>query len=542
MGSELTWEAPGPGSWQLLADHYPRPVTAAAAPLAEVWTEASTTYMQDLGLPIKSARMVAVNGLPYLSIAPEGGGGGRRPPPPWLLKLLVRVTPSLRRAERRLTQVFEERPWVQGIAAWHEAARPSAIERMRALAGVDPDALDDEALASHVEAVESELLDSMRQHVLLHGHDTVPPGLFAVTARKWGLTPFEALDLLRGSSPASTGGSPELDRLRRAVGGRSADSVVSLRALGPDVAEALDDFLLLHGWRVIDGYDVDCRCLAEAPALVVRLATMPAPSDDTRDLAGRSAAARARIPAEDRDEFDRLLTDARAAYGLRDDNGSILVAWPTGLLRRAMLAAGRRLHGVGLLSDPALAIEAEVTELTESLRRHGVLDSAGLAARAERRARIHAADAPRTLGPPEAPAPPGLPGALGTAFAIFDVYELRDPAPANPTSTNELRGTGIGTASFTGTARLVLGGDSGIDRFEPGDVLVAPMTSPSYNLLLSLAGALVTEEGGTMSHAAIMARELGIPAVLGAPGATRLIEDGDCVTVAPATGTVTVER
>jgi pyruvate,water dikinase len=77
-----------------------------------------------------------------------------------------------------------------------------------------------------------------------------------------------------------------------------------------------------------------------------------------------------------------------------------------------------------------------------------------------------------------------------------------------------------------------------IARFEPGDALVAPMTSPSYNLLLSLAGALITEEGGEFSHAAIMTRELGLPAVLGVSSATGRIQNGATVTVDPVNGLV----
>ena len=107
-------------------------------------------------------------------------------------------------------------------------------------------------------------------------------------------------------------------------------------------------------------------------------------------------------------------------------------------------------------------------------------------------------------------------------------------------STEALRGMGIGSKPYEGRARLVIGAGDGLDTFEAGDVLVAPMTSPSYNVLLAMAGAVVTEEGDALSHAAIMARELALPAVIGAPGATAEIHDGDHVRVDPASGTVRV--
>jgi pyruvate,water dikinase len=73
---------------------------------------------------------------------------------------------------------------------------------------------------------------------------------------------------------------------------------------------------------------------------------------------------------------------------------------------------------------------------------------------------------------------------------------------------------------------------------EQGDVLVVRYTTPTYNAVLTMAGALVSAEGGSMSHAAVIARELGLPAVIGAAGAMDQINDGDMITVDPIRGTV----
>jgi rifampicin phosphotransferase len=503
---------------------------AAVAPLMQVWSVATTEYFRSLGFPIESARMELVNGLPYVSM---GGGGPQTTPPPWMMNLLVRVMPSLRRAERRLHAVLTERPWVDGVAQWYSIDRPAAIARLRRLAEVQPDALDDAELATHLESVDAEMHGCMRQHILLHAYDTLPPGLFVVAAERWGLTRAAATALLTGSSPASTGRSDELARLRAATPNRPVATLDELRGIGSETADALQEFLVIHGWRLIDGYDVDASCLAEHPELVVSLARSSLGQID--DHAERRAAARATVPEGDRAEFDRLLDEGRAAYGLRDDNGGILIAWPGGLIRRALLAAGRRLAATGRLGDAGLSIEATPAELATALREGVQVDSDRLAARRRRRASLRATDAPRTLGPPEPPMPNGVKGALGTVFAVFDAYGFGTVTPLE----EAMRGEGFGEQPYTGTARLVVGADpDAIARFEPGDVLVAPMTSPSYNLLLSLAGGLITEEGGTFSHAAIMARELGLPAVLGIPGATRRIADGDRVTIDPANGLV----
>jgi pyruvate,water dikinase len=75
---------------------------------------------------------------------------------------------------------------------------------------------------------------------------------------------------------------------------------------------------------------------------------------------------------------------------------------------------------------------------------------------------------------------------------------------------------------------------------EPGDIVVAPYTAPTYNAVLAMAGAIVTEEGGLLCHAAVIARELGIPAVIGAGDAMSRIPDGATIEVDPAGGTVRV--
>ncbi|NNE95472.1 MAG: phosphoenolpyruvate synthase, partial [Acidimicrobiales bacterium] len=82
----------------------------------------------------------------------------------------------------------------------------------------------------------------------------------------------------------------------------------------------------------------------------------------------------------------------------------------------------------------------------------------------------------------------------------------------------------------------VLAGMDESDRFEQGDVLVTEMTDPDWGPILARAGAVVTDRGGRTAHAAIISRELGIPAVVGADNATAVLEDGMHVTVSCADG------
>ncbi|WP_234554846.1 phosphoenolpyruvate synthase [Thermus caliditerrae] len=96
-------------------------------------------------------------------------------------------------------------------------------------------------------------------------------------------------------------------------------------------------------------------------------------------------------------------------------------------------------------------------------------------------------------------------------------------------------GLAVGEAIATGKAR-VLKDPKEMDRFQEGEVLVTETTNPDWEPIMKRAAAIVTERGGRTSHAAIVARELGVPAVVGAMGATERIPDGEAVTVSCAEG------
>ena len=92
---------------------------------------------------------------------------------------------------------------------------------------------------------------------------------------------------------------------------------------------------------------------------------------------------------------------------------------------------------------------------------------------------------------------------------------------------------------ITGPVRLVRGPED-FERMEPGDVLVSPITTPAWTPLFAMAAAVVTDVGGPLSHSSIVAREYGIPAVLGTGIATRRLRDGMLVSVDGTRGTVTL--
>jgi pyruvate,water dikinase len=98
-----------------------------------------------------------------------------------------------------------------------------------------------------------------------------------------------------------------------------------------------------------------------------------------------------------------------------------------------------------------------------------------------------------------------------------------------------VRGVGVGHQLAAGRVRVLTDPAQG-DKLADGDVLVTEMTDPDWVSIMARAGAIVTDRGGRTAHAAIVSRELGVPAVVGTGEATRRLTDGDLVTVSCAHG------
>jgi rifampicin phosphotransferase len=119
---------------------------------------------------------------------------------------------------------------------------------------------------------------------------------------------------------------------------------------------------------------------------------------------------------------------------------------------------------------------------------------------------------------------------------LSDGTEPEAVAVADARPDGALAGSPASTGTVTGRARVVL--DPVGAHLEPGEILVAPSTDPGWTPLFLTAGGLVMEMGGSNSHGAVVAREYGIPAVVGVPDATHKIETGQLITVDGAAGLV----
>ena len=116
-----------------------------------------------------------------------------------------------------------------------------------------------------------------------------------------------------------------------------------------------------------------------------------------------------------------------------------------------------------------------------------------------------------------------------TSANVMERYLLKE------TGTVLVEGRAIGQRIGAGKVRIIKD-VSEMDKVQPGDVLVSDMTDPDWEPVMKRASAIVTNRGGRTCHAAIIARELGIPAVVGCGNATQLLKDGQGVTVSCAEG------
>ena len=537
--TQLRFEPPGPGSWEQDAVHFPRPMTryfqeTHPAPFRQGTGDFARFY----GLLIDGLAMGYVQGFGYKQVLP---------PPE------ADIPQRLQRAE----QVFARKLWREQLREWDEKCKPSSVARHRELQGVDADALSDAELAAYLTRCRDHHAAMIAQHMRFTVAAVLPTGDFLAHAGDWtGLPPSDLLGLLRGSAEVSAGGSDEMERLRIALaedhaarevlasGDDPSQVLARLRSLGGEAGAAVSGYLDLVGHRLVDGFDIAEPSALELPDALLRAIriAVSGPAQPDSDAAARTADVRARVPAEHQAEFDELLGEARLTYRLRDERGVYSDIWAAGLMRRAALAAGRRGASRGRIASPAHMLDASLDEMCALLAGGGGPLAEELAARAASRAGRTARDAPLLLGPPAAPPPDlaGLPPAAGRLMrATFIALHHLFGSSAVQNEPALLYGLAASKGIYEGPARRV-SGPAEFGRIASGDVLVTESTSEAFNILLPLLGAIVTDNGGLLSHAAIVAREYGIPGVVGTREATERIADGVRVRVDGDAGEVTV--
>jgi rifampicin phosphotransferase len=537
--SDLRFDPPGPGCWKLDAVHFPRPVTrywaeTHPAPFRRGFGEFTRFY----GMLIDTLDTAYPNGFSYTMMRPAAP---------------EEIPERLARAE----EVFDGKLWREQLREWDDQVKPASVAAHRAIQAVDPESLSDEGLAAHLRRCHEHHSAMITQHMRFTAGAMIPTGDFLAHVGAWtGLPASELLGLLRGAAPVSAGASGELERLVAAAAddprasellaseGDPAQVLRELRALDGGTGAAVSAYLDLVGWRLLDGFDISGPCALELPDVLLRAIRIAASGREAQDgnVEQLTAGVRAKVPEEHRDEFDELLGEARLMYRLRDERGVFSDIWASGLMRRAALAAGGRLAERGRVGAPEHLVDATVDEMCALLTGADAPTGEELAARAAYRATHTAKEAPEFIGeePTAPPDPSGLPPAAARVMQAMGIVMSEMLGSSEEQHEEQLlRGLAASRGIYEGPARLIAG-PAEFDRIMKGDVLVTESTSEAFNILLPLLGAIVTDSGGLLSHSAIVAREYGIPGVVGTREATDRIKDGTRVRVDGESGEVTV--
>ncbi len=528
--ARLTFDPPGPGSWRLDAVHVPRP-----------WSRFHGEVFGpnvSLGAGESARRYGSVSGRGRFALVNGFGYGSGSPLDP--AELPARIAAA--------EETFATRRWRADLALWEQQAKPATIRSQLALQRIDTAALSPEDQLAHIATCRDNLAEMIQQHHRFNMAALLPIADLIAHLRQWlGARtdpPLGAfLALVRGSAPESAGAMPELDRLAQAL---RADPASRALLAEPDHAEVLarlrnapgavgpaaSAYLDLVGTRVLDGLEVGAPTGNEVPEVLVkgiRRAVDAGPPAPGRSTAPEEARLLEALPAEHHATFQALLAEARHNSRLRDERGLYSDVWAAGICRTAILAAGTRLAAGGRLAQAAHLVEADWAEMQAILRNQGGPDADTLAARARYRTSVDASIAPPLLG--DKPTPPTIPdnlppAALRIARAMMASGDaMFGTAPETAPEPTRLRGIGSSPGTVTGTARVIRS-PAEFGRLQPGDILVTPTTTESFNIVLPLLGGIVTDTGGLLSHAAIVSREYGIPGVVGTRNATSRIQDG----------------
>ena len=458
------------------------------------------------------------------------------------------------------------------IEHWDEFYRgyiAEVVAGVATLAAVAPDGLATTDLLRYLERSEEINRRNWEIHfILMYPADTIYLR-FEDYCRKLGVDEQRMVSMLSGfdSMPART--DMELWSLAKAARQLKLDQilldtpvsdariVLSRTPEARDWLARFDQFLVIHGNRISAAHlDVMFPTWREDPAPVFEtICSYFRRMDDgwehgeqrelvTRNREAAIAEVERELPTDDLDEFRRMLAVAQKVYAYQEDHGFYIDQGSTAALHATLMACGRRLQRVGLLGredDVFFLTYGELHEVLSDLARnekvaiyhHRALVPPLVAERKEQWSRVPELDAPLTLG--------NVPKTMTDPIAI-KVFGIVDEI-LHPKGEKEIRmkleGFAASPGVVEGPARVVMHFED-FPKVQSGDILVCPYTGTAWTpLFLKIAG-VVTDTGGMLTHAAIAAREYGIPAVVGTWNATTSVHNGDRVRIDGAAGIVEI--
>jgi pyruvate,water dikinase len=416
---------------------------------------------------------------------------------------------------------------------WDHGWRRKIEERARATASFDYDTLDLPNLIARFQAMAGDIGENMTlmfQASYLVNYSRTQLIEFCTThagAEAEGMV----RDLLQGFPTASLesgaalwevarilAANPALlDRLRKQPNRSGLEGLAEFDG-GAAFVAGFDEWLDRYGRRNGTFGEMAEPSWLEEPRVAISLVVHYAAAEDPRESQQKAIDTRLSLQQEFEGRlgspeliatFRAFLADAAPYLGVRESRDHAVNMALTAL-RVPALAIGRRLVAAGVLEEPADVFYLQFADLDKAAGSSGIDLRPLVNERRERHQYWCKVAPPPAIG--------AAPAGIGQAEGV-------------------LRGVAASAGIVTARARVVLTLDQA-DRLQPGEVLVTRGTSPAWTLLFGTAAGVVTEGGGMLSHCAIVAREYGIPAVVGASGATRQIRDGDMITVDGTQGRV----
>ena len=492
---------PGPGFWERDNSHFPLPMSRHLWDLFLPPYDAGTRRgLSRYGSLIERFDFARVKGRLYL-------------------KTCYVQDPAVRENRIRTSaEALNARLWRCDRADW-QSTREKLRTHLLQLSQIDPALMDLGTLQNHIETVREIFIDGTFRHFVQQPSSMFPVGDWVRNVCAWtGCMPAAALSLLKGSHAGSADFS-SLDRLDE------------------------------HADRIITGFDIIDLTLRELPQLhsgtLASWAALRSRQESVLpETSHTEPSIRERIPVERRSEFDEGLLEARAGYGLHDEDVRITYLWPLGLLRRAMLAAANHLIDSGRIFQSDHIFQTTPSEFDSLVAGSPEPNAGELTRRTAEFLAWKDERLPPSFGERKPLGLDGLPApcARVNQAILFYLGQMEDELSQNATEPSwslMVAGLPASPGRYEGWARVVReAGD--FRKLQKGDVLVAPTTSPAYNVILPMIGAVVTDRGGALSHSAIVAREFGIPAVVGTDQATSRIPDGARILVDGDRGFVAV--
>jgi pyruvate,water dikinase len=555
--------------WILDRMHFPDPAPPLVASISEaVVAGPFNRAAEQYALPIRLSTLW-VNTYLYLSFTPVGA------PPDFALKainLLNRVTPGLvnglmRQAVAKMTQKYMARlePVIERLGDyWHNDWLPELKQHLADWENFELTNASMSELLAHLDETLRRIARVWEIHHALVLPSFLALGQFEELYRELlaDADRFGAFRLLQGFDNKFLEADRALWRLSRQALTLPKVHGVLTQSTAAEAVGALSVFpegqIFLAEWRAyLDeygqrGHQTDGLSSASwledpAPALQRLQDYLTQPDRDLEAELKAQAAEREQWVAQVREQlkgyppaaisrFEKSLKAAQEAAVLHEEHHYWIDQRCQYQARRVILEVGRRLAQAGVVNQPEDAFYLTLAELRETAQTLPQLDRRELivAHRAEM-AHFGAITPPPAIGTMPLMEPPDDPFGRSFSKVFGGLPGARAQKDLKP--DNVLRGLAGSPGVARGQARVIRG-LAEANKLQKGEILVAEAAMPAWTVLFTTISAVVTDVGGILSHCAVVAREYGIPAVVGTDLATKVIRDGQMVEVDGNTGVV----